>query len=897
MKTFFFKTPGGYEVEARANDQEAALDIVRDNWQTMPRIIMRDGSSRVLESSDGKRMFVSPGGAFTDAARIDQVLQGSDPGKLVRDAWDRDIIAQAPTAARVNQFLRGLPAVGSFVDEALGAVAGDDAKTAARASAGAMTRQRPIESAALQLGGAVTSLPVVAAGAGAAGMGTALSRTADFAARGSRLARVGKGAAIGAGLGGAEGAVYGAGEGQGGISDRAGAAATGAGLGAGFGGLLGGAAPIVGDIAGNVWNSLFRSEESKIAAQLGISKEAAAVIKTVGLDGGDAGDALRRIEQAGERGMLADASEASRALLDAVTKGDLGAADVAKRRVDARAVQSKGLLSDAMDAAMGAPQSAARSQAGIRAATQGQRNDLYNQALTQEIDWRSPAGERLDALLQTTPPEAMREAQKAMGLRSRADILPDYSGEFADRVTSASNLTDEAREIDSFFSAYRDVAANQTRRPMSALVKTFGGISPDGRAAEELRAMGVTSRTHPALFRRGGLDRLDNLEIGIFPDTFALRSADETGNYANEEAVLRALADEQSGARVMSAEDQADVAIMSEFEQMLPEMEARRAALDAQRQFSTAPQEVSDAFPVRTIEEADQIKRALDDMQRREGAGLMGGTTQRARDLSQRSREIRDALTDMSPAYKDALAAGSDTISRVQAVEFGSELLQRATTRDSVSDFIQQAGPGDMAAARQGLRGAIDEIMANVGAVASDPNVDARTVSETLRRLSSPAARQKIADVLGDDAGAVFRALDEASVAIQLRAGIAENSKTAIRQSTDQMIGRVTRPGVIGTAARGEAVNTAKEFTRMLTGLTSEFDARQKSAIYRDIAEVLTRQDTKQSRDALRLVDKMRNSQKLTEQERSFLARVVSGVSGAVTGGLLGRGVAQEESQ
>jgi len=153
MSKFQIATPGGYEVEVRAENEQEALEIAKKNWQTMPRIIAKNGDTRVFERPSGQRYVVSPGASFTDPQKVEQVLQGMTAGEVSRQGIDESIIADRPVAARGQEFIRGTPFVGSFADEAMGAVFGQDATAASRAMTGAMQRQRPGQTLGLNLAG------------------------------------------------------------------------------------------------------------------------------------------------------------------------------------------------------------------------------------------------------------------------------------------------------------------------------------------------------------------------------------------------------------------------------------------------------------------------------------------------------------------------------------------------------------------------------------------------------------------------------------------------------------------------------------------------------------------------------------------------------------------------
>lgn len=81
-------------------------------------------------------------------------------------------------------------------------------------------------------------------------------------------------------------------------------------------------------------------------------------------------------------------------------------------------------------------------------------------------------------------------------------------------------------------------------------------IDPRGRAAQELKHLGVNTRTAPQLFRNGGLKELDNQELGVWRNRYPDAKDDGTGNYVDQQWFYEKLADEVAGVRVPSVEQQ-----------------------------------------------------------------------------------------------------------------------------------------------------------------------------------------------------------------------------------------------------------------------------------------------------------------------------------------------------
>lgn len=890
----------GVSFEVRASSpEEARAKAEATDVATVPRVIARNGSTRVFERPNGQRYVVSPGASFTDPKKVEQVLSGMTAGEVTRQAIDEQIIAQNPVAVRAGEFARGTPFIGSYTDEIVGALAGPEAAAGVRAASGAMQRQRPGETLALNLGGGL-------AGTGAAALAAPAAATkliSGAVGAGSRGAQIARGVAAGATAGGIEGGVYGSGEGTN-MLERLAGTGRGAAIGATGGAVFGGATPVVAEAAGNVIGLFRRSDIDKIAREFGISKNAAKVIKNTFDQGGDVQAAIANLNRAGGEAMIADAGPAAQALLDATAASGGRAGQVVRGAIDERMARSGSKMVAALNRALGEADDPEALRRGIVQGTQAERQAAYDAAFGKEIDWFSPAGAELRSLLETTPPEVLARASRTARMAARSQSsFPDYSEDFAPEITFPSGQTAkeaamsaEAKEVSDFFEAL-NASSGGAKRPFTAKIKRRGGIDPTGPAAEELRQRGVTSRTHPALFRVGGMKELDNLSASELFDGLA-----SDAGYADPEDIYAALVGEGRGVPSGTYDDAMQSADYRALLELEPEYLARRDALEAaaaqERALPSAPPAPSNAYPVQTVRDVDQIKRALDEVYRtNDGQGLLGGQTDFGREAGIRATETRDLLKEAVPEYGRALAVSSDAITRRNAVDVGTSLLKRGTTRDQISEFMKRAEPPEIYAAQSGLRGQIDEIMANVRRVPSDPNIDVRQALSALSEMSSDASRAKMAMLLGDEAPALFAQLDEAAQSATVRAAMAQNSKTAGRQAIMGTVDELTAPGVVGQAMQGEAVNTTKAMIQAVTGQTAEYTAAQRQRIYQDIARALTEKSGENAVTSLRVLDAAMRGQELTDTQTDQLAKMLAGVlfGGATTGTT--RGAAAERRQ
>jgi hypothetical protein len=278
------------------------------------------------------------------------------------------------------------------------------------------------------------------------------------------------------------------------------------------------------------------------------------------------------------------------------------------------------------------------------------------------------------------------------------------------------------------------------------------------------------------------------------------------------------------------------------------------------------------------VRQLDYITRALGDVASAQNAqGVLGGTTQLGRATENLSRDIRKTLRNEVPEYGVALDTAADAISRSRAVDLGASIFNPSTTREVLKDGLRGASKAEKEAAKAGFRSAFDERLANVRAVASDPNTDIREFQQIANQLRSRAMRDNMESLLGAaDANRLYKELDEQVVALELRAAVARNSGTARRQAIQGQVQDLTSPGILATLFGGEPINAAKAVAAAITGNTTEARALRQIGIYDEIAQVLVTQRGPQARNALRLVERAIAGDALNQVQADMIARTIT---------------------
>lgn len=254
------------------------------------------------------------------------------------------------------------------------------------------------------------------------------------------------------------------------------------------------------------------------------------------------------------------------------------------------------------------------------------------------------------------------------------------------------------------------------------------------------------------------------------------------------------------------------------------------------------------------VQQLDFIKRSLGEIGA-ESVDQFGRPTGAGIRASKLASDLRDALKEAVPEYGTAVKLGGDKIAEDKALRLGSDILTRRISRADVKEFARTAADQELARAKQGLRASIEDMMSNVKRAVTDGNMDAREAVKALRELSSRANRDKVSDLLGQkEATRLFRELNRTTGALDLRAGIADNSRTYARQAMEQTIGRQSQGGVWETLKRGEPVNATRRFTQTLTNRTPENLLKMEDKVYEDIARILTQRQGPKAQETLRVL-------------------------------------------
>jgi len=278
------------------------------------------------------------------------------------------------------------------------------------------------------------------------------------------------------------------------------------------------------------------------------------------------------------------------------------------------------------------------------------------------------------------------------------------------------------------------------------------------------------------------------------------------------------------------------------------------------------------------VRQLDYITRGLNEVaDQADGAGKLGGQTAKGRAYSNLAQELRGHLKDLVPEYGNALETAADPIRRSKAVELGSKLFSSATTRDQVDEAVKGMTQAEKDAVAQGVRSRLDDAMANVTRTIQDGDTPAREAIKAIKDLSSRANREKLEAVIGKSkADALFSEVDRATQSFDLKASVAENSKTFARQATAAKVAQMTEPGAIGQALQGKPLKAGQRIAQALTGQTPEKITAKQDAVYSQIADILTR-PAGQGQQIFQALQKLGTTDQATKLMADRISRALSG--------------------
>lgn len=119
------------------------------------------------------------------------------------------------------------------------------------------------------------------------------------------------------------------------------------------------------------------------------------------------------------------------------------------------------------------------------------------------------------------------------------------------------NTTPSSKSLSSLAKKYDKSSGGN--RPLTSLISSLGGIDPTSKAAEELKSRGITSKTHPNLFKKSSkLGDLDTIDASSYP--YLATKVGKSSYYLDRQGLLDALAEEYAGIPQYTTQEQEEAA-------------------------------------------------------------------------------------------------------------------------------------------------------------------------------------------------------------------------------------------------------------------------------------------------------------------------------------------------
>ncbi len=279
-----------------------------------------------------------------------------------------------------------------------------------------------------------------------------------------------------------------------------------------------------------------------------------------------------------------------------------------------------------------------------------------------------------------------------------------------------------------------------------------------------------------------------------------------------------------------------------------------------------------------SVMQLDYLKRGLNALAE-ENVDQFGRKTDLGGMYSGLARELRDTMRDNIPAYARALKVGGDKLEMDAALDVGRKLFSRGTSLEDVTEQMKGASQEARQAVATGIRNQLEAILSETRTVLSDNNLAAREAVLAVKMLSSRANREKLSAAIGGGkAKALLRKVDEAAAALELRAVIATNSKTAIRQSIQNEAKEAALPStlrdVVGNI--GNPFEASQKITQALLSVNGRNKTKENAEMFRQIADALTDVRGPKARQALYTINRAMRGQPVKEEQAKLVAKVLS---------------------
>ena len=383
-------------------------------------------------------------------------------------------------------------------------------------------------------------------------------------------------------------------------------------------------------------------------------------------------------------------------------------------------------------------------------------------------------------------------------------VLRDLESADAGRVSlaDAEDAFQHQQDVDRFFGEYdrlsREVAGFG-KRPLTRAIIGRGGVDPNGPLAAELRHRGITSRTVPGLYRRGGLKDVDNIPASEL-EGLEFTIGEGGNGYASRDGIIEALAGENSRTPTLTPEQQVAASDLAAMEGRLPQYEKWRSEMGAR---------VDQPFPgdfgpevSSPLDAARAYSRELNQTFRQGRIGKVLGYEREGGV----STPAETTLADTIGTGGARAAVTADELRRATRGTPEAEGAMRDYMRRRFSEYASPRGSLNVGRAQDFLR-ENDELLDRFPDLKAQVEGAARVVSSAHRQARTDQGR---ADRIGDPKRSIGAAYAQAPFEREFSAVLrAQNPRAAAAQ-----LARQTAKDQSGQAARGLKAAALDHLTR-----------------------------------------------------------------------------------
>ena len=474
--------------------EEELSVIALDEYNKSMGVVFNKNDTVIRDTENGLTL-TSPNFATNDQEKIQNFLDRDDENKsaydIAKSSMYQSVLDQRPISSRASQFLN-IPFAGEFLDEAVGNIDGKRKSTPLdrtvktsgtedlRLMRNAMASEKPIETFGLNVAGGVTAAaPIISM--------LPKSVSSGLLETGPKVVpKMLKAGVIGTAGGGLEGLFSGYGRGTD-PQSRTDKMLEGGFWGSALGALSG---PFAGIMHGgkSAIDAVFKTSVKNISKQFNISEPAAKVISITLKDGGDINAAIANIKRAGDEGMIADASKATEALLDAASTYSPEGATIVSSSLQKRMANSRQSGGELLDDTLGTPPLGPKEAVGdIANRTKAVRQKAYADAYASPIPYVSEKGDAILGVLDRIPNrikrEAIEKANELMQMKGvkqqdhiKATILDNGDVVFSSDPNKMPNIM----QLDYLKRGLSQLAYR------SSNLDNFGRLTPDGQVYQSL---------------------------------------------------------------------------------------------------------------------------------------------------------------------------------------------------------------------------------------------------------------------------------------------------------------------------------------------------------------------------------------------------------------------------